>query len=55
MVMPALAGAAQVAHEEPSTTLSPAALKEIAQVEAEIDRIETQALERLLATSAWRH
>src|SRR5690348_10044180 len=29
------------------TTLSPAALKEIAQVEAEIDRIEAQALERL--------
>ena len=49
MVMSAAAGAAQVAHEGPSTILSPAALKEIAQVEAEIDRIETQALERLLA------
>jgi cytochrome c peroxidase len=31
----------------PSTTLSPEALREIAQVEAEIDRIEAQALERL--------
>src|ERR1700736_5484772 len=49
MVMSAAAGAAQVAHEGPSTILSPAALKEMAQVEAEIDRIETQALERLLA------
>jgi cytochrome c peroxidase len=33
--------------EQPSTTLSPAALKEIAEVEAEIDRIEAQTLERL--------
>jgi cytochrome c peroxidase len=32
---------------QPSTTLSPAALKEIAEVEAEIDRIEAQTLERL--------
>src|SRR5262245_30584751 len=31
------------------TTLSPEALREIAQVEAEIDRIEAQALERLAA------
>jgi cytochrome c peroxidase len=35
--------------QEPSTTLTPAALAEIAQVEAEIDRIEAQALERLAA------
>jgi cytochrome c peroxidase len=33
--------------QQPSTTLSPAALKEIADVEAEIDRIETQTLARL--------
>src|SRR5262249_26471571 len=33
--------------QQPSTTLSPAALKEIAEVEAEIDRIEAQTLERL--------
>src|SRR5260370_42358905 len=49
MVMSAVAGAAQVAQEGPSPILWPAALKEIAQVKAEIDRIETQALERLLA------
>ena len=35
--------------QQPSTTLSPAALKEIAEVEAEIDRIEAQTLERLTA------
>jgi len=34
---------------EISTTLTPEALKEIARVEAEIDRIETQTLERLAA------
>jgi cytochrome c peroxidase len=33
--------------EESSTTLSPRALQEIDQVEAEIDRIETQTIERL--------
>src|SRR5712675_2076945 len=33
--------------EEASTTLSPQALREIAQVEAEIDRIEAQTAERL--------
>ena len=33
--------------QEASTTLSPKALQEIAQVEAEIDRIEAQTLERL--------
>src|SRR3979490_163659 len=35
--------------QQPSTTLSPAALKEIAEVEAEIDRIEADTLERLAA------
>ena len=35
--------------QQPSTMLSPAALKEIAQVEAEIDRIEAQTIERLTA------
>jgi cytochrome c peroxidase len=35
--------------EEASVTLSPKALEEIAQVEAEIDRIEAQTLERLAA------
>src|SRR5260221_56372 len=35
--------------EETSLTLSPQALQEIAQVEAEIDRIEAQAAERLAA------
>jgi cytochrome c peroxidase len=35
--------------QEPHVALSPAALKEIADVEAEIDRIETQTLERLTA------
>src|SRR5262249_11924808 len=38
-----------VSAEEPSTTLTPAALAEIAQVEAEVDRIEAQTLERLAA------
>ena len=35
--------------QQPSVTRSPAALKEIADIEAEIDRIETQTLERLTA------
>ena len=34
---------------QPSVTRSPAALKEIADVEVEIDRIETETLERLTA------
>src|SRR6516225_5027218 len=42
-------GAAVVRSEEASTTLTTAALAEIAQVEAEIDRIEAQTLERLAA------
>ena len=43
-----LGGAAAWAQQS-SVTLSPAALKEIAEVEAEIDRIEAQTLERLAA------
>ena len=43
-----LGGDAQGA-EESSTTLSPEALQEIAQVEAEIDRVEAQSIERLAA------
>jgi len=35
--------------QDGSVSLSPAALREIARVEAEIDRIEAQALERLSA------
>src|SRR5262245_47477994 len=42
-----LSGGASPARE--TTTLPPEALREIAQVEAEIDRIEAQALERLAA------
>jgi uncharacterized protein Yka (UPF0111/DUF47 family) len=34
--------------EETSATLSPEALREIVEVEAEIDRIEAQTLERLV-------
>ena len=40
-------GADAPGAEESSTVLSPQALQEIAQVEAEIDRIEAQAIERL--------
>jgi cytochrome c peroxidase len=35
--------------QQPDVTLSPTALKQIADVEAEIDRIEAQTLERLAA------
>ena len=42
-------GGATVWAQAPGVTLSPAALKEIADVEAEIDRIEAQTLERLIA------
>jgi cytochrome c peroxidase len=41
-----LSGGASSAQE---TTLSPEALRELGQVEAEIDRIEAQTLERLAA------
>ena len=42
-------GADTPGAEESSTTLSPQALQEIAQVEAEIDRIQAETLERLKA------
>src|SRR5262249_50811995 len=45
----AVPGADVVSAEEASTTLTPTALAEIAQVEAEIDRIEAQTLERRAA------
>src|SRR5712672_3735375 len=45
----ATVGSAAVWAQQPSVTLSPAALKEIAEVEAEIDRIEAETLERLAA------
>jgi len=40
-------GADTTSAQEASTTLSPKALQEIAQVEAEIDRIEAQTQEQL--------
>lgn len=43
------AGAAVVWAQETGTTLSPAALKEIARVEAEVDQIEAESLQRLVA------
>src|SRR5258708_38677648 len=42
-------GGAAVWAQQPSVTLSPAAMNEIAKVEAEIDRIEAQTLTRLAA------
>src|SRR4051794_40069841 len=42
-------GGAVVWAQQASVTLSPAALKEIAEVEAEIDRIEAETLKRLAA------
>src|SRR5258705_591657 len=45
----ATVGSAAVWGQQASDTLSPAALKEIAEVEAEIDRIEADTLERLAA------
>src|SRR5207245_10889362 len=42
-------GTAAVWAQQSSLTLSPAALKEIAEVEAEIDRIEAETLGRLAA------
>jgi cytochrome c peroxidase len=47
--MLAALGSAAVWAQQPSVTLSPAALKEIAELEAEIDRMEAQTLERLAA------
>jgi cytochrome c peroxidase len=49
ITMLATLGATAVLAQGTSTTLSPAALNEIAQVEAQIDRIEAQTLERLAA------
>jgi cytochrome c peroxidase len=49
VIVIAAPGADVVSAQETSTTLTPAALAEIAQVEAEIDRIEAQSLERLAA------
>ena len=43
----ATVGTAAVWAQGTSTTLSPAALREIAEVEAEIDRIEAESLARL--------
>ena len=48
-VMIAMLGANTLAAQESSGVLSPQALQEIAQVEAEIDRIEAQTMERLTA------
>jgi hypothetical protein len=48
----ALAGTVFLHAEESASRLSAAALREIAQLEDEIDRIEAQALERLAA--AWQ-
>src|SRR5260370_39278184 len=48
-VVAATLGADAPGAEESSTVLSPQALQEITKVEAEIDRIEVQAIERLAA------
>jgi cytochrome c peroxidase len=48
-VITAMFSSSAPSAQEASTTLSPQALREIAQVEAEIDRIEKQTLERLAA------
>ena len=47
IMIPIILAIATSQAQQPSTTLSPAALKEIADVEAEIDRIEAQTLARL--------
>jgi cytochrome c peroxidase len=49
MVMTAMLGANTPAAQESSTVLSSQALLEIAQVEAEIDRVEAQTMEWLAA------
>ena len=54
MAVIAMPGVDVASAQEPSTTLTPAALAEIAQVEAEIDRIEAQTIERLVAPPAIR-
>ncbi|HMF24868.1 MAG TPA: hypothetical protein VKG24_22465, partial [Pseudolabrys sp.] len=45
----AIGNAAAIDTEPTSATLTPQVLKEIAQVEAEIDRIEAQTIDRLAA------
>src|SRR5246500_1568342 len=49
VIIIAAPGADVVSAQKASTTLTPAALAEIAQVEAEIDRIEAETLRRLAA------
>ena len=49
VLVAAALGADAPGAEESSTVLSPQALQEIVQVEAEIDRIEAQTIERLAA------
>lgn len=49
IIMLASLGGAAISAQQPSETLSPAALKEIAEVEAKIDRIEAETLNRLAA------
>ena len=49
ITMLATLGGAAVWAQQASVTLSPAALKEIAEVEAEIDRVEAETLKRLAA------
>src|SRR6266404_2100471 len=49
VIVIAAPGVDVVSAQEASTTLTPSALAEIAQVEAEIDRIEARTLERLAA------
>ena len=49
LIIAATLGGAAVWAQQPSVELSPSALKEIAEVEAEIDGIEAQTLERLAA------
>jgi len=49
VVMAATLSANRPVAQESGTVLSPQALQEIAQVEAEIDRIEAQTMERLAA------
>src|SRR3981189_2141100 len=48
-IVAATMGADAPGAEDSSTTLSPRALQEIAQVEAEIDSIEARTIERLAA------
>ena len=49
MFISTLVAQAPNAEEAPGSRLSPEALQEIARVEAEIDRIEAQTIERIAA------